>query len=307
MQSVVNPTGRANVGSSLSKDPTHQCCFCFRFASSSALTCISSPHPQVVRLCRAHRLHTALLDLFSRGLDDFVTPVVELMATERLGPLDTHTPSPSSSSASASTSAATTTAAADACRLKLLLYLRESFRGNWFPPGRGALPAHRVPILRAQLLALLLQPVPPTTPTPNPTTPPPPSLAQPDSLPPLVDLSPIAEPDTLTPTHTDTLSAVAALLPPTVPPPRTRLHALLVADPGATVAVLDELLREWDTTEADMLASLPGGRGAAAASTSEPDSGCDRVASQVYHPCAVNTPQHRHRAGQQLAPEDGSS
>ena len=43
---------------------------------------------------------------------------------------------------------------------KLLLYLRQCFRGDRFPPNRGTLPAERVPMVRAELLAFLLEPAP---------------------------------------------------------------------------------------------------------------------------------------------------
>ena len=49
---------------------------------------------------------------------------------------------------------------------KLLLYLRKSLRGQGFPPGRGALPAERVPRVKAEILGMLLDPTAVVEPTP---------------------------------------------------------------------------------------------------------------------------------------------
>ena len=97
---------------------------------------------QVARLCAQHGLHAALAHLYIRGLDDFVAPADAMLATARAEAqaaqaVDAQTP-----------------------RVRpwhrLLLFLRESFRGRRFPPGRGALPPDRVPRLKAELLGWLL-------------------------------------------------------------------------------------------------------------------------------------------------------
>lgn len=102
---------------------------------------------QVARVCKTHALHSALIHIFNRGLDDFISPIEELMPISDLLRKD-HPANP------------------ETRVLKLLVYLQECFRGHWFPPGRGDLPAHRVPMLRAHLLAFLLQPLNPPGGTP---------------------------------------------------------------------------------------------------------------------------------------------
>ena len=86
---------------------------------------------QVARACAQHRLHSALAHLYADGLDDFVAPAEAMLR-------------------------AATQEADGRTTYKLLLYLRECFRGRRFPPGRGALPASRLPSLKAQLLCWLL-------------------------------------------------------------------------------------------------------------------------------------------------------
>ena len=89
---------------------------------------------QVARACAQHRLHSALAHLYADGLDDFVAPAEAMLKA---------------STQDAGEGGSRTT-------YKLLLYLRECFRGRRFPPGRGALPATRLPSLKAQLLCWLL-------------------------------------------------------------------------------------------------------------------------------------------------------
>ncbi|KAL0547682.1 hypothetical protein IC582_012106 [Cucumis melo] len=90
---------------------------------------------QVVRLCRDHGLYSALVYLFNKGLDDFRTPLEELLAVLR-----------TSKSKHASS-----------LGYKTLVYLKYCFSGLAFPPGQGTLAHSRVQSLRDELLQFLLE------------------------------------------------------------------------------------------------------------------------------------------------------
>ncbi|KAK6789795.1 hypothetical protein RDI58_013595 [Solanum bulbocastanum] len=90
---------------------------------------------QVVRLCREHRLHSALIYLFNKGLDDFRTPLEELFLILRDSKRESAT----------------------ALGYKMLVYLKYCFQGFAFPPGRGAFPSTRVPSLKRELVQFLLE------------------------------------------------------------------------------------------------------------------------------------------------------
>lgn len=90
---------------------------------------------QVVRLCREHRLHGALIYLFNKGLDDFRTPLEELFLILRDSKRESAT----------------------ALGYKMLVYLKYCFQGFAFPPGRGTLPSTRVPSLKRELVQFLLE------------------------------------------------------------------------------------------------------------------------------------------------------
>ncbi|GAB2291147.1 hypothetical protein Dimus_025404 [Dionaea muscipula] len=90
---------------------------------------------QVVRLCQEHGLYGALIYLFNKGLDDFRTPLEELLSVLRNSERD----------------AATTVG------YRMLIYLKYCFLGLAFPPGRGTLPSERVPSLKVELLQFLLE------------------------------------------------------------------------------------------------------------------------------------------------------
>jgi len=93
---------------------------------------------QVVRLCKTFKLYSALADVFTRGLKDFITPfeyLLEGMASDEPDE-------------------------ASELGYKLLLYLRCCFRGECFPPGRGRLVAslgEEAPPPGVQLLQQLIQ------------------------------------------------------------------------------------------------------------------------------------------------------
>ncbi|CAN4126445.1 unnamed protein product [Withania somnifera] len=90
---------------------------------------------QVVRLCREHRLHGALIYMFNKGLDDFRTPLEELFLILRDSKGESAT----------------------ALGYKMLVYLKYCFQGFAFPPGHGTLPSTRVPSLKRELVQFLLE------------------------------------------------------------------------------------------------------------------------------------------------------
>ncbi|KAI3444349.1 hypothetical protein Pfo_001014 [Paulownia fortunei] len=90
---------------------------------------------QVVRLCREHRLHCALIYLFNKGLDDFRTPLEELLVVLRDSIRENAT----------------------SIGYRMLVYLKYCFQGLAFPPGRGNLSPTRLPSLRKELLLFLLE------------------------------------------------------------------------------------------------------------------------------------------------------
>ncbi|KAH6791560.1 transducin family protein / WD-40 repeat family protein [Perilla frutescens var. hirtella] len=90
---------------------------------------------QVVRLCREHRLDCALIYLFNKGLDDFRTPLEELLLVLR----------------------DSTRENATSLGYRMLVYLKYCFQGLAFPPGRGYLSPLRLTCLRKELLDFLLE------------------------------------------------------------------------------------------------------------------------------------------------------
>ncbi|CAM6085101.1 unnamed protein product [Calypogeia fissa] len=93
---------------------------------------------QVVRVCRDHGLYSALIYLFTKGLDDFKSPLEELFAVAQKS---------------------TNLSQANAFGYKLLVYLKYCFTGLAFPPGNGTLSPSRLPNLRAELLDYILDPM----------------------------------------------------------------------------------------------------------------------------------------------------
>ncbi|KAJ7567914.1 hypothetical protein O6H91_01G011900 [Diphasiastrum complanatum] len=91
---------------------------------------------QVVKLCREHGLYSALIYLFQQGLDDYKSPLEELLVVAQ----DVQRPN------------------AQAFGYKSLVYLKYCFLGSAFPPGEGVLPSERLPLLRTELLELILSP-----------------------------------------------------------------------------------------------------------------------------------------------------
>ncbi|KAL3622320.1 hypothetical protein CASFOL_033731 [Castilleja foliolosa] len=90
---------------------------------------------QIVRLCREHRLHCALIYLFNKGLDDFRAPLEELLVVLR-DSIREH---------------------ATSLGYRMLVYLKYCFQGLAFPPGHGDLSPTRLPSLRKELLHFLLE------------------------------------------------------------------------------------------------------------------------------------------------------
>ncbi|XP_010054136.2 vacuolar protein sorting-associated protein 8 homolog [Eucalyptus grandis] len=90
---------------------------------------------QVVKLCREHGLYCALVYLFNRGLDDFRSPLEELLVVFCKSPKES----------------------AAALGYRMLVYLKYCFSGLAFPPGHGSISPTRLPSLRAELLQFLLE------------------------------------------------------------------------------------------------------------------------------------------------------
>ncbi|PQQ16057.1 vacuolar protein sorting-associated protein 8 homolog [Prunus yedoensis var. nudiflora] len=90
---------------------------------------------QVVRLCREHGLYSALVYLFNKGLDDFRSPLEELLVVLQNSKKESAT----------------------ALGYRMLVYLKYCFSGLAFPPGQGAIPPPRLPSLRTELLQFLLE------------------------------------------------------------------------------------------------------------------------------------------------------
>ncbi|CAH8335200.1 unnamed protein product [Eruca vesicaria subsp. sativa] len=90
---------------------------------------------QVVRICREHGLYGALLYLFNKGLDDFRSPLEELLIVFRNSERQRAT----------------------AIGYRMLVYLKYCFLGLAFPPGHGTLVPTRLPSLRTELIQFLLE------------------------------------------------------------------------------------------------------------------------------------------------------
>ncbi|XP_071726434.1 uncharacterized protein [Rutidosis leptorrhynchoides] len=90
---------------------------------------------QVVRLCQEHSLYGALIYLFNKGLDDFRTPLEELLLVFRNNNSEN----------------------APSLGYKILVYLKYCFSGFAFPPGHGSISPARLPSLRMELIDLLLE------------------------------------------------------------------------------------------------------------------------------------------------------
>ncbi|XP_025799540.1 uncharacterized protein LOC112879491 isoform X1 [Panicum hallii] len=90
---------------------------------------------QVVRLCREHGLYGALIYLFNQGLNDFRTPLEELLSVIQN----------SNRKDAASTG------------YRMLVYLKYCFQGLAFPPGHGIIPRSHLHSVREELLQFLLE------------------------------------------------------------------------------------------------------------------------------------------------------
>ncbi|GKA12539.1 vacuolar protein sorting-associated protein 8 [Tanacetum coccineum] len=90
---------------------------------------------QVVRLCQEHNLYGALIYLFNKGLDDFRTPLEELLQVFRINDSES----------------------APSLGYRMLVYLKYCFSGLSFPPGHGAISPARLPSLRVELISFLLE------------------------------------------------------------------------------------------------------------------------------------------------------
>ncbi|WVZ90880.1 hypothetical protein U9M48_037136 [Paspalum notatum var. saurae] len=90
---------------------------------------------QVVRLCREHGLYGALIYLFNQGLNDFRTPLEELLSVIQ----NTNRKDDTSTG------------------YRMLVYLKYCFQGLAFPPGHGTIPRSCLHSVRKELLQFLLE------------------------------------------------------------------------------------------------------------------------------------------------------
>ena len=107
---------------------------------------------QVLKLCREHRLLSALVYMFTRGLQDYIAPAVELLMAQLTDSIEATTGGAEANTAAkpASVGAADPRTGADG--YKLLVYLRCCLRGQQFPPGAGPLPGPQSGITKAATL-----------------------------------------------------------------------------------------------------------------------------------------------------------
>ncbi|EMS47517.1 Vacuolar protein sorting-associated protein 8-like protein [Triticum urartu] len=105
---------------------------------------------QVVRLCREHGLYGALIYLFNQGLNDFRTPLEELLSVIQ----------------NATRKDATSTCAMRKASIlpyfhfnsyRMLVYLKYCFQGLAFPPGHGRIPRAQLHAVRKELLRFMLE------------------------------------------------------------------------------------------------------------------------------------------------------
>ncbi|KAF7104037.1 hypothetical protein CFC21_104966 [Triticum aestivum] len=88
---------------------------------------------QVVRLCREHGLYGALIYLFNQGLNDFRTPLEELLSVIQ------------------------NATRKDATCYRILVYLKYCFQGLVFPPGHGMIPRAQLHSVRRELVQFMLE------------------------------------------------------------------------------------------------------------------------------------------------------
>ncbi len=99
---------------------------------------------QVIRLCEAHKLYSALVYVHNR-IHDYRRPLLDLLAAVAAGMGNPWAAAAAAAAASGEAGAAAAPApaaggerqVAAACGYKLLVYLRGVFRGEAFPPGSG--------------------------------------------------------------------------------------------------------------------------------------------------------------------------
>ncbi|PKA59981.1 hypothetical protein AXF42_Ash009665 [Apostasia shenzhenica] len=124
---------------------------------------------QVVRLCREHGLYGALIYLFNRGLDDFKSPLEELLlVVQNTSTMDAAAIGRSNRKKQIDSQQRTENGKEKNTRFdvetileksmyRLLVYLKYSFQGLAFPPGHGFLLPSRLHSVRKELLKYLLE------------------------------------------------------------------------------------------------------------------------------------------------------
>lgn len=89
---------------------------------------------QVITLCRKHRLFNALAYVYTKGMDDYVTPLDFMMGV--LITSEGH--------------------AARRAGKHILIYLKNILSGEPFPPSAGAIATSRLPSLKREVITFLL-------------------------------------------------------------------------------------------------------------------------------------------------------
>lgn len=103
-----------------------------------------------MKLCRTHRLYSALTYVLTRGLGDYIAPAVELLLA--LAGASSAAASADASAAGGTQAGPVSSAGQRAAGLKLLVYLRCCLRQQQFPPGAGPLPADKAGVIKAGVL-----------------------------------------------------------------------------------------------------------------------------------------------------------
>ena len=124
-----------------------------RLASVETANSSAVQAPQVLKLCRKHRLLSALVYMFTRGLQDYIAPAVELLMAQLTVSIEASTASAEDHHTAKPTNvSAVTDSRSGADGYKLLVYVRCCLRGQQFPPGAGPLPASQAGITKAAML-----------------------------------------------------------------------------------------------------------------------------------------------------------
>eukprot|EP00873_Tetraselmis_striata_P039405 jgi/Tetstr1/459669/TSEL_005024.t1 len=182
---------------------------------------------RVFRLCRDNSLHSALIYVNNRALNDYVAPACELLAAYARAAAAAASQPAAEDGAAELTAPSHKPGSAMAIGYKLLVYLRCCAGGEAFPPGTGRVPPAQAPDMRSQVVGWLL-------------------FSAPDNF-------------TRLGWQGDAMSLGALL-----PAPYAPLRQLAALDAEATLSILYDTLDGWDTAEDELkealrLEAVPGG------------------------------------------------